>query len=290
MHFSPSRHYVLLPLAIVCALFAVRCDTTVDAFVDRPGYKYSMYGILDVNRDTQWIRVENLQDGVGIGAPDTLDVTVRLTDETAGTSTVLRDSIFRDVSALNAQYHNFWTTAPIHAEHTYRLDVERDGRVETTATTTTPDSVFTYDTRGGRGSEFYLIVTSETPLAGAKAIFTGIPNNKPGCGGLTPIEVRIDLYSSTEAVSGDTYRIERIVPSAKVLQGYDCYDFGFENFKIRTADGGPDWPGFEEYHQLPLEATIQPDSFSNVDGGHGYVAGVYRRTYVIKDGNVKDIY
>jgi len=52
-------------------------------------------------------------------------------------------------------------------------------------------------------------------------------------------------------------------------------DFAHPYAEVIVASGGPDWP---TWRGLPLNEIARPDSFSNVQGGNGFVGGVYSDT------------
>lgn len=115
------------------------CDTTID-----PVRKdtYSVYGYLASDADRQFIRVKPLDAPLRSDANRDLDVTVTLHNVDAGTAHPLRDSVIVFVDEGDSLVtHNFWTDANIFPETTYRVTVERDGEVVTTAKTTTPTKV-----------------------------------------------------------------------------------------------------------------------------------------------------
>ena len=114
----------------------VGCDTAID-----PVRKdtYSVYGYISPSADRQFIRVKPLEEPLRADANRMLDVTVTLQNVNTGTTLPLRDSVivFAD-EGDSLVTHNFWTDADIQPETTYRLAVEGNNGVVTTAETTTP--------------------------------------------------------------------------------------------------------------------------------------------------------
>lgn len=131
----PFRPFLVLLLGLVLAV--IGCDTAFDPYAATDRY-YAAYGYLNPAADTQWVRVEPLQDSILVGT--TRDIDARLTMENVSTGTTVnwRDSLVR-VEGTPAWMHAFWTTAEIQPAHTYQIAIERqrDG-ARATAEATVP--------------------------------------------------------------------------------------------------------------------------------------------------------
>jgi hypothetical protein len=55
----------------------------------------------------------------------------------------------------------------------------------------------------------------------------------------------------------------------------DQGDFARSYADLVVAAGGPGWP---EWVNAPLNELGRPDAFSNVEGGHGFLGGIYPDT------------
>lgn len=163
---SSLRHSLaLLFSSIPFASGLVACDTSVQTVQPLKDFNYTLNGYLDLRADTQWIRVEDLNDGVPYGSPESIDATVMLSDLDAGTSYELRDSLVSCRSGPS--YRTFWTDQDILPETRYRLDVIRGGTVQSRVTTTTPSDQISGELHAIFGLTFYLDVENVEVLAGA---------------------------------------------------------------------------------------------------------------------------
>lgn len=117
----------LLP-ALVCLLLFSACEEGVDPILDSDR-NYSLWGVLDMARDTQFVRVVPIR---GTLLPDDgpLDADVRLHDLDTGASWTLRDSVltFGERTA-----HVFWARMRPAAGHRYRVEVVTPGIDEVTS-------------------------------------------------------------------------------------------------------------------------------------------------------------
>lgn len=299
---TPIQRFTFsIPAAIAVAvlLLAPGCDPTVDILTPSDQYRYSLFGALNVAADTQIIRVEPLGDTTQIGAPPTLNATVLLENLDTGEQVSLRDSL-ATVGARDVQVHNLWTTYPISPATSYRVTVQEDGETITTATTTTPTRAPTLSRNGSillpclfpttpgdqrRAPNTFVVTAQDVDrIAAADVIYPITYMSSEG-----PIRTRNDYshYNTIEKVAESSFRIsvfyrqnlENLNPDPPPGPMRACA--GFEEFTypyafMAVASGGPNWP--EEWRGLPFDRITSPDSFSNVQGGHGFVAGVYSDT------------
>lgn len=250
----------------------------MQAFEASDQYRYSIFGILNPVQDTQWVRVEPVGPPTSDGAPRTLDVSVTLEHAESGQTWSLRDSVM-EVFPGEPQ-HNFWTTAPIAPGTSYRVVLRREGEKLTHATTETPDGPPPVRVQGDlklpcskrcpEANTFEVRVSTEKELAGMtvryfqtfERVVTGDYDwydqvTKRGSTHVVTINYLEDLRTLNS-----TMQRTCIADSAKVI----------------TAVGGPDWPQWAHYHDASVSTLARPDSFSNVQGGHGLLAGVYTDT------------
>lgn len=300
---SLFRRHVVPGLAAVAVCVALLltggCDTTVELVKPSSEYRFSLFGTLNVAADTQVIRVEPLGDTTQIGAPTTLDATVRLTNLDTGTEVALNDSL-TVVGGGIAQVHNFWTARSIQPGVTYQVSVRVDGEPVTTATTTTPaqsptllynpdatsDQPFelpcVYDSRGDPTPFRNTFSMRITNLENVAAMRVRYPLDLSTSGGEAEALTQFDHYDDVE------YDDDRELYRASVFYGRDLTTIPgasqtcpprsqFEQphaVAIVTA-GGPDWP---DWRNASINAIARPDTFTNVRGGHGFVGGIYSDT------------
>ncbi|MFB6230943.1 MAG: hypothetical protein ABEL04_07275 [Salinibacter sp.] len=294
---APTRP-ALAVLSAVALLFA-SCDPTVDVVRPSEQYQYSLFGALNVAADTQVIRVEPLGDTTQIGAPPEFDGTVMLKNLDGKAEVRLRDS-FATVGEQDARVHNFWTTHSIRPSTTYRVSVQRNGDAVTKATTTTParppdlsyspglrlpcifPGPFEIDPLKPPNT-FVVRARNIEHIAVADAIYPVTYETEQ-----ETLRTRNDFsYYNTIERNGGIFEIfvfyrpelVRLNPDPPPGPSQECA--GFEEFThpyalVAVASGGPGWP--EEWRGLPFDQIVSPDTFSNVRGGHGFVAGIYSDT------------
>lgn len=272
----------LAPAAAVLLLLATGCETTVEPFKENDLH-YSIFGYLHAGADTQFVRVEPLRDGLLTRAPDTLDVTVELTELATGRTVVLRDSFFRYLGDVTA--HNFHTTLAIGPTAAYSLSVEGPGNVGSHAQAQVPDT--------------FPEPVIRRPL-----------RTLPNCNLSTSSEATIAIRDMERLVAvtahyhinyvalpkevhtfghlGDTVHVGDGVIEARIDHGRDWCRLRLrrrgneamilEKIAVVVAAGSPDWP---DYVGLDLETEMLPSVTSNVEGGVGLFGGVVTDTVVI---------
>src|SRR5690606_10564943 len=108
--------------SIVLFSMLAACDQAFDPAQAHDKY-FSMIGVLDLDADTQWIRVMPIRESVE-SFPSEADAEVHLELLGSGRTIVLRDSLMRYSSPnpeLEADLwaHNFWTTETILPDTVY---------------------------------------------------------------------------------------------------------------------------------------------------------------------------
>lgn len=277
-------------------LLAVGCDPTVDILDPSDQYQYSIFGALNVAADTQVIRVEPIGDSTQIGAPKEINGTVRLENLDTGDQVVMQDS-FMTVGGTEIRVHNFWTTQSIEPGTSYQVSIQRDGETITTATTVTPDQAphLTED------STFYLpCSTASNPEANRElnTFFVEVRNVEriAAADVIYPISFdygqgvvqRRKMFSHYQAVDDRGafflvpvfYKPELTAINPDPPVGLEQKCTSKENFThpyalVAISAAGPNWP---DWRGVPLDELAKPDSYSNVKGGHGFVAGIYSDT------------
>jgi hypothetical protein len=269
----------------------------VDVINPTERFRYSLFGTLDVAADTQYVRVEPLGDTTRIGALPELEGDVALQNLDTGERIPLRDS-FDTVSGGLAQVHNVWTSHPIQPATTYRLLVEEQGDPVTTATTTTPSRAPTLRHNPDRtedrsfrmpcelNSEGYPLERENTfdvrvrdveHIASVRVIYTVerpvadtvLARTFRHLDGVAYDEEQ-DLYRVSVFYGKDMLALRQrgatCLPPSQLANPYAT---------VIVAAGGPDWP---DWRGEALNELARPDTFSNVEGGHGFVGGIYSDT------------
>ncbi len=277
-----------LVLAVVTCVL-IGCDPTVDPFQENDQH-YSIFGYLNVTADTQFIRVEKLRDGQATQAPPTLNVTVQLTNVATDETVTLQDSLvhfFGDATA-----HNFYTTADIAPNTTYRLVVEGPNGAVSRAETTTPrrprttvvrpvqDCFPSCDTPWlgpacespdeGSDRKAVLRVENTERLVAVKAVYDMVaPEGRWSFDSLSEAsEVDEGVFQARAGYDNDWCRMPP--PSTQ--------DREAKTISMIVAAGGPDWPDFMG---LDPEMDLLPTVASNVEGGVGLLGGIATDTLIV---------
>jgi len=282
---------------VLCLACTTGCDTSVDVLQPSDEFQFSLFGTLDVARDTQIVRVEPLGDTTRIGAPAEIDARVVLENVDTGTRVSMQDS-FATVGGGIGKVHNFWTTHPIRPGTSYRILVEKAGATVTTATTTTPEHPpeLVHDPDSTRDRAFKLpcrLNNRGRPLEGPNTFSFRIFE----VSSVAAVQILYRVERATRT-SPETRRIDWLdgarrrdeVPGYRVsvfygkdltnlnLGGVGCISRSQLARPFASAAvtaGGPDWP---DWPDASLDEIARPDTFSNVSGGHGFVGGVYTDT------------
>lgn len=296
---SAHRRSALLvvPVFLIMLASLIGCDPSVEVLNPSSQYRFSLFGTLDVARDTQIIRVEPLGDTTRLGAPPEIDARVYLENVNSGSRTELRDS-FETVSGGIAAVHNFRTTQAIQPSTTYRIIVKNEEEAVTTASTTTPpqpptllhqpevspDQPFLlpceFNARGNpieSRNTFSFRVRDVESIAAVKVIYlVDYPNRE------SVISRAFNHFNSvTYEEDGDFFRVsvfygeDLLNLSQRAGECLSRSHLARPYAKVVVAAGGPDWP---EWRDASLNAIARPDTFSNVKGGHGFVGGIYTDT------------
>lgn len=128
-----KAHFLFLSFV---TFLLVGCDSTVEPVRQDT---FSIYGYLSVSADTQFVRVKPLDQPVGQAPTDKLEAAVMLHNRSTGDTYTLRDSVVTFVDKGDSvQTHNYWTGASISPGTTYEISVKKNGKIVTSASTTTP--------------------------------------------------------------------------------------------------------------------------------------------------------
>ena len=275
-------------LAVLVVAFALSgCDgTEVDPFLSTDRY-FSIYGSLDMQLKTQFLRVVQIDTLFGVDDDAPIDAVVRSIDLSDGVVEVWRDSLITFADGTHG--HVFMSDLRIKTGHTYRIEVERsDGAITSAETTVPPEPVAEVGAPN---------VTSppEAPLpVGTQKVFWR---------GLTTEPYRVDLYYRYRSVPANPFIDVRVPYSTQsssqdTSEGWEItVDYNQDRAVLNEEIGGTglrlagvamqvivlaeDWvpPG----GVWDPEILSQPGVFSNVTNGFGFVgsAGRYSAEWVL---------
>lgn len=259
-------------------IFASGCDTSVTTTVPSQEYHYSVFGILNPAQDTQWVRVEPIAEPTASGAPRSLDVTVTLEDLDAGQEWTLQDSVMRVQRELQ---HIFWTPVAVTPSTSYQLTVRGPNGEITQARTGTPARPPSVEVEAPirlpcaslqEANQFGVVIEDVEELAALRVRYYQSV--------FGPSEVYdYDHYDDVTREDDGTYTAVinyfQDLQSAQRTRERECLA---DSAKAIVAAGGPDWPSWARYNDVELSVLARPDSFTNVEGGHGLLAGVFSDT------------
>lgn len=268
-------------------LVAAGCDTSFRPFAETDR-AFSVFGYLDLYADTQWVRVDALQDSALVGGED-VGARVRTRNLQTGEVVTWRDSAFA-VGATGRVVHNFYTTAGLQPGATYRFFAEREavgdaGAMTTSARVSVPARFPPPDVPGrvlpnGEGTKVIHATVQGVRALGTVKVdlhYTVCPE-----GPRPPVEQE-DVYSYLPAATRQedgSYRI-RIPWYDDILQDWPdgstiC---GVDDFQIRIASVSEDWPAYGLPVDSMASAPLPPfGTHSNVEGGVGFLGGAATRT------------
>ncbi len=299
----PPHPLVLLLAAITAAglLLVGGCeDPTVDVLQPNDQFQFSLFGTLNVAADTQVIRVEPLDDSMQVGAPRDLNASIVLENRDTGEEIRLHDSL-ATFGTEPILVHNFWTTHSIQPSTTYRVVVLREGTPVTTATTQTPanppllahtaipDTALklpcTFSDNPNielRSENSFKITVQDVHRIAAVGVTYPIPNAPPRTPRTFNHYENVEESDEEGLIVSVFYRPDLVDlnpnPPPPPRMQPECAsqsDFARPSVKVEVAAGGPDWP---EWRDVPLNEIARPDTFSNVQNGHGFVGGTYSDT------------
>lgn len=268
---------------IVSLLFLlVGCDTSID-----PVRKdtYSVYGYISPSADRQVIRVKPLEEPLRADANRRLNVTVTLRNMSTGVTHPLRDSVIVFVDEGDSLVtHNFWTDADIQPATRYRLAVEGENGVITTAETTTPtDAPATAIPKDGTcltKFEVRFNEAAQAPLR-VRGEFEYEGNQHRA-----PISARVDVAEGTdpslEFVPESQLLDAKIpgkeiidVPFAPNLLPPRCLELDNDTLKISYLYGSLNWTRFDVDASDP-SSFIEYVENNQINNGQGFFGALAR--------------
>ncbi len=132
---KPHKKILLLLFGLLMATgLLASCENELDP-IDRDIGIYGLYGVLDLNRQVNYIRVKDLNAEFTEAATDIIDATVTFENMETGSIQMLQstklewDGIF---------LHNFIVNGPIAPDTRYRVTAERSDGAEVAIETLTP--------------------------------------------------------------------------------------------------------------------------------------------------------
>lgn len=273
-------HRVTIPpiLLLVIALGLTACEEAVNPFLESDR-NYTLFGTLDLARDTQYVRVIPIRQALETDASAPLNISFTTEDLQTGEIVDWRDSV---VTFANGNVgHVFYAPMRVRSGHTYRVEVTpTEGTVVTSAETTAPGipraEVLPEDVSGGvfgvsdatqtviwrgisrdpfRIDQYYRFMMSPSGIF-RDVLLPYEPSNE----GVPPDAWEVDLNLREDKRTLDTLISTRDVPLAGL---------GMQVTMLDPAFSPPDG-------RFDPEVLVQPGTMSNVSNGFGFVGSVGR--------------
>lgn len=252
-------------------LFISGCDNSLDP-LDRERGQFSIYGVLDLNKQHNFIRVKDLNEPLLPGSTRDLAAEVTFMNMNTGDSEVMEDSVvkFQDIFT-----HNFKTTLPINPETKYRVAV-KDGDRMLSVSTTTPGIVST-DVNPKNGDCLTFIHISFEPLESSRflEVEMGFEFNNRMFWGVP--ELTDSNFSEIVNISFQPRRfINEVLDPLNEAPFFWCHELSSDEFQVKYRVFGPD------YFENTLSDTV------NIPGGIGKLGALYddQFTFTIDTTNV----
>lgn len=255
---------------IIClfGIFASGCDEAVVAADDIPAY-FTLWGALDPSTENQALRVVPITSEIGDGEAGQLDVAMTSTDLTTNVTSTWRDSVVTFENGTTG--HVFLSDFRAQHGRRYRIAVERVDGATTIARVRVPPLVDPF--------------REESEIVSGNVLY---PTLWPGAPQLNNIKVtyllengNCDRFSMTFPFEGDAEPFEfgwmttiRLAEDAdRVLDALGDRPHAVARITLSAEVASEDWrpPG----GVFDPEVFIEPGTFSNVEGGFGFVGGSY---------------
>ncbi len=259
---------LLFIIIAFCVAITSACDSRFEPLKESDAV-FSMFGVLDLHADTQWVRVMPIGESFIPRDTSQTDVSVILANMASGETVELNDSLFQ---FSDAYAWNYWTTYPLNPNQKYELiATTKDGRkssAEITIPSALPEPEVEYTTERESG-----VISGSSVPEDSLVLAQMKYRVQPSCA----VEITIIFrYAETLTRMPDgSYDFEflndrPIAKELKVPQG--AYRVNMRRLTIATASR--DWPNLSELTEYEIPLTGMG---SNVKNGTGLVPGISRR-------------
>lgn len=245
------------------------CNKPFQAIGDDDNFTFSIYGYLDASADTQWVRVEPARKQIE-SSDELPEMHVTLTHLESRTTVVMKDSLILSPDGRHSPV--VWTSMDIEPEQSYLLKAERPDGAKSHVTVIIPPDFPTPVLMANENSvSGDLLIEGVERIADVQSIWKNYGR----------VHYRRFVRRSDDR--GYTYIVSfRIGRDLGIL--FDDPPPGLSLVgsprQIFVASGGPEWN--EEIPAMNDLIYNLPASFSNVEGGIGYVIGIVSKTIPFK--------
>lgn len=277
MNYSQKNRLVKFKIT-VCVLavaFLWGCENSFEPIKENNLYNYSMYGILDLSADTQWVRVMPLRNSIFRDSVGN-DATVSLTRESTGQTEQLQDTLLR--LAQNSYVWNFWTTTPLHPQEDYTVTAESPEGEVTSATASIPADFPTPEIYYRENTENCHIIISaevERPVVVEITYEFQIEHNDE----LSSI-TRFPISHIRNLVESFGGNMELVINSdiAAIAQEYNVLTNQIVNLSAELLIVSAD----SNWTELDMDGADLPGENSNVENGLGIVTGIVSKSFPLR--------
>ena len=278
-------------LWVTLAVGVTGCEENVNPFIETTRY-FTAFGALDMNADSQFVRVSAIRQTIDFEESDPLNATLTSYDLTNGKVVEWTDSLFTFDDG--SQGHVFYAPLRIEPEHTYRIEIVRDDGAMSVAETTVPSLpravVDPISFSGGNlfisqsvrwlgvEDEPFNVQTWYRFLRSQGSPFVDIPVDYP------PANRADNLDQGWQFLVSQS--LDKTVVLDSLAQPTDLIFMGM-GMGITVLDEQFDPPGGVFYP----EVLVQPGVFSNVVDGFGFIGAMGRFTveWVLPDEAVRGL-
>ena len=264
--------FALFPLLLLIACESVIVPAELD-----PSIPFSLYGSLDGNGETQWIRVTPIRDSL-YNSRTGIDAQVTLLDNESKKTIEFQDSLFHQILGRDEKiyYHNFWVKAPVIPGRTYTVKALNSDGCSSSVIIIIPSDyeepvvrLNDNDPRIGVGRitgkavsrlvvldiAYDVTVKRQGRVFNDKIVVSQLARNK--------------VTYNSEGDYNVNVNDEKYLGDLLFLESNDYVQI--DSAKIFMAAGNDSWPNVSS---LSYEELLLPEVVSNVEGGVGLVVGI----------------
>lgn len=253
-------------ICIASILFISGCEEPFQPIEDSDEYFFSVWGYLDSEAETQWIRVMPIRETTEYSG-EPLDAVVTLTNLDTGEEVIMNDSLFTLPQAApgDAKVWNYWTTMDILPSHTYKFKVERSDGAITTATVDIPGE-FPFPEVDFN----YVEVTGVNNIVEARLDWKVRDRRNNTIHTFRIVRDDIIYYPSSETYLLIIYPNNDFANN--ILRSLRASQTEIEILKTELSlkVAGSDWIDFSEFDR---DVIALPEATSNIENGVGYLVG-----------------
>lgn len=250
------------------------CNESFSPLKENDAMVFSMVGVLDINADTQWVRVMPI--GKSLLPTDTTSngTVVRMIRESTGDVTIMNDSLFQ--FNQDAYVWNYWTDVPVRPEEYYTIVAESQEGEQSIVTIKTPSIAPMPEVEFNERFERIQVsgVVTDT-LVVLESRYLVQPITDMGCS--QEMEVVIS-HMDQVVVRGENQYYLTVENSLALSQEVGVNSMIINRRALVVISATDDWP---DGTSLTENEMALPDIISNVQNGTGVVAGIARHEIII---------